>query len=144
MNKTYRQGQILRLIKAHKIFTQEKLAQELAAVGVAAKQVTLSRDMRELGLVKTAGGYRQVEAASVGPGIETIMAEFLREARAAQNLLVLKTSPGHANSIAIALDQEDWPEVVGTLAGDDTVLVIAPDAKTAAALRKRLLAYLEI
>ena len=144
MNKTYRQGQILRLIKAHKIFTQEKLAQELAGVGVAAKQVTLSRDMRELGLVKTAGGYRQVEAASVGPGIETIMAEFLREARAAQNLLVLKTSPGHANSIAIALDQEDWPEVVGTLAGDDTVLVIAPDAKTAAALRKRLLAYLEI
>ncbi len=144
MNKTYRQGQILRLIKAHKIFTQEKLAQELAVVGVAAKQVTLSRDMRELGLVKTAGGYRQVEAASVGPGIETIMAEFLREARAAQNLLVLKTSPGHANSIAIALDQEDWPEVVGTLAGDDTVLVIAPDAKTAAALRKRLLAYLEI
>ena len=144
MNKTYRQGQILRLIKAHKIFTQEKLAQELAVVGVAAKQVTLSRDMRELGLVKTAGGYRQVEAASVGPGIETIMAEFLLEARAAQNLLVLKTSPGHANSIAIALDQEDWPEVVGTLAGDDTVLVIAPDAKTAAALRKRLLAYLEI
>ncbi len=144
MNKTYRQGQILRLIKANKIFTQEKLAQELAVVGVAAKQVTLSRDMRELGLVKTADGYRQVEGGSMGPGIETIMAEFLLEARAAQNLLVLKTSPGHANSIAIALDQEDWPEVVGTLAGDDTVLVIAPDSSTAASLQKRLLAYLEV
>ena len=143
MNKTYRQGQILRLIKAHKIFTQEKLAGELAVVGVSAKQVTLSRDMRELGLVKTADGYRQVEGASVGRSIETIMAEFLLEARAAQNLLVLKTSPGHANSIAIALDQEDWPEVVGTLAGDDTVLVIAPDANTAASLRTRLLTYLE-
>ena len=144
MNKTYRQGQILRLIKARKIFTQESLAQELAGVGVVAKQVTLSRDMRELGLVKTAEGYRQVEGASVGPGVHTIMAEFLLEARAAQNLLVLKTSPGHANSIAIALDQENWPEVVGTLAGDDTVLVIAPDAATAAALSKRLLGYLEI
>lgn len=144
MNKTYRQGQILRLIKTHKVFTQEGLAQELAVVGVAAKQVTLSRDMRELGLVKTAEGYRQVEGAIVGPGVETIMAEFLLEARAAQNLLVLKTSPGHANSIAIALDQEDWPEVVGTLAGDDTVLVVAPDAITAATLRKRLLAYLEV
>jgi transcriptional regulator of arginine metabolism len=144
MNKTYRQGQILRLIKAHKIFTQERLAQELAAVGVTAKQVTLSRDIRELGLVKTAGGYRQVAAGSVGPGTETIMAEFLLEARAAQNLLVLKTSPGHANSIAIALDQEDWPEVVGTLAGDDTVLVIAPDTETALGLRDRLLAFLEV
>jgi transcriptional regulator of arginine metabolism len=144
MNKTYRQGQILRLIRAHKIFTQERLAQELAAVGVVAKQVTLSRDIRELGLLKTAEGYRQMGAGSVGPGIDTIMAEFLLEARPAQNLLVLKTSPGHANSLAIALDQEDWPEVVGTIAGDDTVLVIAPDADTASALRKRLLAYVEI
>jgi transcriptional regulator of arginine metabolism len=144
MNKTYRQGQILRLIKGHAIFTQEQLAQELAALGIAAKQVTLSRDIRELGLVKTASGYRQVSAGAGGPSVETIMAEFLLEARAAQNLLVLKTSPGHANSIAIALDQADWPEVVGTLAGDDTVLVIAPDTVTATELRNRLLAFLEV
>jgi len=144
MNKTYRQGQILRLIKARKIFTQDALSQELAAVGVTATQVTLSRDMRELGLVKTAEGYRQVEGGSIGPGVETVMAEYLHEARVAQNLLVLKTSPGNANSIAAVLDQEDWPEVVGTIAGDDTVLVIAPDASTATALRKRLLAFLEV
>jgi transcriptional regulator of arginine metabolism len=143
MNKTYRQGQILRLIRSHKVFTQESLANELAALGIPAKQVTLSRDMRELGLVKTPEGYRQVSAGGVGPSIETIMAEFLLEVRIAQNLLVLKTSPGHANSIAIALDQEDWPEVVGTIAGDDTILVIAPDNETASELRTRLLAYLE-
>lgn len=143
MNKTYRQGQILRLIKAHRILTQERLAQGLAELGVAATQVTLSRDIRELGLVKTIDGYRQVEAGSVGPSVDTIMAEFLLEARAAQNLLVLKTSPGHANSIAIALDQEDWPEVVGTIAGDDTVLVIAPDNATATKLRTRLLEFLK-
>jgi transcriptional regulator of arginine metabolism len=143
MNKSYRQGQIIRLIKTHRILTQEQLAQELKAVGVSTTQVTLSRDIRELRLVKTSGGYQQVEGNAIGPAIATIMAEFLWEARAAQNLLVLKTSPGHASSVAIALDQEDWPEVVGTLAGDDTVLVIAPDNRTAAALRLRLLEYLQ-
>ena len=69
MNKTYRQGQILRLIKNRKIHTQDQLAQELAAQGITATQVTLSRDIRELGLVKTPEGYRQVEATT-GPGIE--------------------------------------------------------------------------
>jgi transcriptional regulator of arginine metabolism len=144
MNKTYRHGQILRLIRSKRVHTQEALAQELSSVGVQATQVTLSRDIRELGLVKTPEGYRQVEAVTAaGPAIETIMAEFLLEARPAQNLLVLKTSPGHANTLAIALDQEDWPEVVGTIAGDDTVLIIAPDNATALTLRARLLSYLE-
>ncbi|HUS07194.1 MAG TPA: hypothetical protein VMZ52_12890 [Bryobacteraceae bacterium] len=143
MNKTYRQGQIIRLIRAQAILTQEQLAKELHAVGVQTTQVTLSRDIRELGLVKTPKGYQQVEGNSIGPAIGTILAEFLWEARAAQNLLVLKTSPGHASSVAIALDGEDWPEIVGTLAGDDTVLVIAPDDQTASGLRNRLLAYLQ-
>ena len=143
MNKTYRHGQILRLIRTHRITTQEQLAHELASVGVNATQVTLSRDIRELGLVKTPDGYRQVEAGAYGPSIETIAAEFLWDAIAAQNLVVLKTSPGHASSVAIALDQEDWPQVVGTIAGDDTVLVVSPDNRTAGELQKRLMAYLE-
>ena len=142
MNKTYRQGQILRLIRARKISTQEQLAQELAAVGISATQVTLSRDIRELGLVKTPEGYRQVEA-SIGPRIETIAAEFLMDVVTAQNLIVLKTAPGHASSVAIALDQESWPEVVGTIAGDDTILVISPDNPTAVELQKRLLSLME-
>ncbi|MBC8165080.1 MAG: ArgR family transcriptional regulator [Bryobacteraceae bacterium] len=141
MNKTYRHGQILRLIKAHRIHTQEQLAQELAVVGVAATQVTLSRDIRELGLVKAVEGYRQVDLPA-GPGIATISAEFLWDVIAAQNLLVMKTAPGHANSVAISLDQEDWPEVVGTIAGDDTILVVCPDNATASQLRAKLLAYL--
>jgi transcriptional regulator of arginine metabolism len=142
VNKTYRQGQILRLIKSRKILTQDQLAQELAAIGVNATQVTLSRDIRELGLVKTPEGYRQVEV-NAGPSIETIAAEFLWDAVAAQNLVVLKTSPGHASSLAISLDQEDWPEVVGTIAGDDTVLVVTPDVATAAELQRRLMSFLE-
>lgn len=143
MNKTYRQGQILRIIKTKRILTQEQLSHELAGQGITATQVTLSRDIRELGLIKTAEGYRQAETGISGPAIETIAAEFLWDATAAQNLVVLKTSPGHASSVAIALDQEEWPEVVGTIAGDDTVLVITPDNATAVNLRARLLTFLE-
>lgn len=142
MNKTYRQGQILRLIRSKRIHTQEQLCNELAEVGVNATQVTLSRDMRELGLVKGPEGYRQVESTA-GPGIATMAAEFLWDAVAAQNLVVLKTAPGHANSVAISLDQEDWPEVVGTIAGDDTILVVCPDNSVAQQLQKRLMSFLE-
>ena len=141
MNKAYRQGHIVKLIRSHQISTQDDLARELEGVyGIHTTQVTLSRDMRELGLVKTSEGYRQVAPAS-GPDLATIAGEFLWEIRSAQNLLVLRTSPAHASSLAIALDQAEWPEVVGTLAGDDTVLVIAPDKRTAEKLRDRLLAF---
>jgi transcriptional regulator of arginine metabolism len=143
VNKTYRQGQILRLIKAKRVHTQEQLAQDLAAVGISATQVTLSRDIRELGLVKTPEGYRQVESATSGPGIATMAAEFLWDAVVAQNLVVLKTAPGHANTVAISLDQEDWPEVVGTIAGDDTILVVCPDHPTAEQLRRKLMEFTE-
>ena len=143
MNKTYRQGQILRLIKSTKIHTQDQLAHELGASGIPATQVTLSRDIRELGLVKTPEGYRQVEAPSNGPGFSTMAAEFLWDATVAQNLIVLKTAPGHANSVAISLDQEDWPGVVGTIAGDDTILVVCPDHPVAVRLQKKLMEFVE-
>jgi len=138
-NKAYRHGQILKLIHARAIHTQEELARQLARVGVKTTQVTLSRDIRELGLVKTPDGYRQIAAEAAGPQLATVAAEFLLDVRVAQNLVVLKTSPGNAGSLAVALDRQQWPEVVGTLAGDDTILVIAPDAVTADRLRSKLL-----
>ena len=142
MNKTFRQGQILKLIGSKSILTQEDLARELKnAYGIQTTQVTLSRDVRELGLLKTAEGYRQVTPAAGGPDLATVVAELLRDARLAQNLIVLRTSPGNANALAVALDKEELPQVVGTLAGDDTVLVVAPDARTATALREKLLGY---
>jgi transcriptional regulator of arginine metabolism len=143
MNKSYRQGQILKFIRAQHLRTQEDLARALRAVGVQTTQVTLSRDIRELGLVKTPDGYAQVAAEpAAGPDVETLAREFVQDIRVAQNLLVLRTSPGHANSVAVALDHADWPEVTGTIAGDDTVLVVAPDSKTAAALRTKFLRFL--
>jgi transcriptional regulator of arginine metabolism len=78
-----------------------------------------------------------------GPGFTLLAEEFLLDVLRAQNLVVLKTSPGHANSVAVALDAEGWPEVIGTIAGDDTILVIAPDNPTAESVQERLIAMLE-
>ena len=143
MTKTYRQGQILKLIRSKKILTQEELSLELKNQGIAATQVTLSRDLRDLRLVKTREGYQEMAPEETGPGFTMLAGEFLNDVLRAQNLVVLKTSPGHANTVAVALDREGWPEVVGTIAGDDTILLIAPDNPTAEALQERLLELLE-
>lgn len=146
MNKSFRQGQILKLIRARSLSTQEELAQALKEVGVEATQVTLSRDIRELGLVKTAQGYRQLETAAAAAGRGTVgiaVTEYLQDIRVAQNLVVLKTSPGAANTLAIQLDRADWPQVVGTIAGDDTILVVTPDNMTAFELKRKLEEFLQ-
>jgi transcriptional regulator of arginine metabolism len=143
MTKTYRQGQILKLIRMKRVNTQEELAQELGKLGIAATQVTLSRDIRDLRLVKTREGYQEMAPEETGPGFALLAAEFLLDVLIAQNLVVLKTSPGHANSVAVALDRENWPEVVGTIAGDDTILLVTPDNPTAEAVQERLLGMLE-
>jgi len=143
MNKSFRQGQILKVIRNKRILTQEDLARELKeSFGLDTTQVTLSRDVRELGLLKTPDGYAQVTAAS-GPDLATVAGELLQDVRAAQNLIVLRTSPGNANALAVALDKENWPEIVGTIAGDDTVLIVTPDSATADKLRKKLLGFVE-
>lgn len=142
MNKSVRQQQILKLIRGRELHTQEDLAQALAEeFKTQATQVTLSRDIRDLGLVKTQDGYRQMGSSGSGSDLAGIAGEFLRDVRQAQNLIVLKTSPAHASSLAVAIDQEDDPQVVGTVAGDDTVLVIAPDNASATRFRERLLSY---
>ncbi|HCC58000.1 MAG TPA: ArgR family transcriptional regulator [Solibacterales bacterium] len=139
MSKSYRQGQILKLIATKRIYTQDELAQELGALGIAAKQVTLSRDIRDLGLVKTAEGYRELSPSESGPDFGALLSEFLRDVRVAQNIVVLRTAPGHANTVAVAIDDEELADVVGTIAGDDTILVVAPDAEGALRLRESLL-----
>ena len=139
MNKSFRQGQILNIIRNKEIYTQEVLGKELAQLGIQTTQVTLSRDIRELGLVKTAEGYRQLQTETSGPQLATVANEFLLDIRVAQNLVVLRTSAGNANTLAIAIDREEMEEVVGTLAGDDTVLVITPDSETAKGFQAKML-----
>lgn len=141
MTKSFRHGQILKLVRAHPVHTQDDLAKLLRSAGIEATQVTLSRDIRELRLVKTPEGYREMGRES-GPHFELLAGEFLQDVRSAQNLVVLKTAPGHASSVAVALDNEEWPEVVGTIAGDDTILVITLDNTTAGIVCNRLLSLL--
>ena len=139
MNKSFRQGQILRIIRNKGIHTQEELARELGSVGIQTTQVTLSRDIRDLGLVKTTEGYLPLASEESGPKLADVVDEFMQDIRAAQNLVVIRTSPGNANSLAIAIDKEEMAEVVGTVAGDDTILVITPDSHTATEFRQKLL-----
>jgi len=142
VQKRFRQGQILKLLASHQVANQDELRRQLVHLGVRATQATLSRDLRELRLVKTAEGYRTLgEAAEESAPAATIsraVKEFLLDIRPAQNMLVLKTPPGGAQPLAAAVDAERWKEVAGTLAGDDTVLIIAGSRPACNAVRKRL------
>lgn len=139
MNKSFRQGQILNLIRSQQIYTQEELARELVQHGIQTTQVTLSRDIREMGLVKTADGYRRLTGENAGPELADVVDEYMQDVRVAQNMVVIRTSPGNANTLAVALDNENLHEVVGTVAGDDTILVVTPDNPAASQLKQMLL-----
>lgn len=142
MSKAARQKAILELLHRGPVESQEELQGFLAKRGFEAGQATLSRDIRELGLVKTSDGYSAGRGATfvepVLPSVSRLVREFVVDVRLAQNLIVLKTSVGSAQPVAAAVDAEDWPEVVGTLAGDDTILVISPDNRTAQQLVRRI------
>ena len=141
MSTSFRQAQILKLVRTRRIHTQDELARELNALGIEATQVTLSRDIRKLGLAKTAEGYvmplRSVAAAPAR--LDNTAWDVLQDVRVAQNQVVIKTPPGKANSLAVELDRANWPEVVGTIAGDDTILIVTPDNAGAIRLRRKLL-----
>src|SRR5579859_6986236 len=142
MSKTARQQAILDLLDEGPVGSQEVLLHRLGRKGFDVGQATLSRDIHELKLVKGAEGYRRADesfgAESVLPSVMHLVREFVVEIRQAQNLLVVKTTVGAAQPVAAALDASHWPEVVGTLAGDDTVLVIAADKKKAQALARHI------
>lgn len=146
MTKSYRQGQILNLIRSQPIGTQEELAHALAKLGIRVTQVTLSRDIREMGLVKGPQGYREpdrIMAESEETGnLQRTVEDFVLDVRTAQNLLIIKTAPGNAQPVARALDRAGWPELLGTLAGDDTVFAAAPDARQVQKAKEKLLALL--
>jgi len=143
IQKRYRQGQILKLLSGQPVASQDELRRQLIHLGVRVTQATLSRDLRELRLVKTTDGYRPLSAAATEeassvPVLTRALREFLLDIRPAQNMLVLKTPPGGAQPLAAAVDSERWKEVAGTLAGDDTVLIITPSRTSRAAIQKRV------
>lgn len=129
--KTMRHAMILEIIEAKNIETQEELAEELRRHGVNVTQATVSRDIKELRLLKVLsdnGGYRYATAERAEKGINDrfirIFTESVMSIAGAGNLIVLKTLSASAPSAAEAIDSLKWPEIIGTIAGDNTILVI--------------------
>jgi transcriptional regulator of arginine metabolism len=140
--KQQRHTAIRELLVDTVVSNQDELRLKLAARGFHVTQATLSRDIRELRLMKGPSGYTlpnvSISAEEEGPGIREVLRSFGLEVRVAANLLVLITTTGSAQPVAAVVDYEDFPEVVGTIAGDDTVLIICPDEKQARALKSRI------
>ena len=140
--KSGRHKAILELVSKISIVSQDELQHALSKKGFKVGQATLSRDVHELGLVKTGDGYALPEGGlaleAALPSVSRLVREFVLEVRPAQNLLVIKTTVGSAQPVAAALDVESWPEVVGTIAGDDAILIVTPDKKAANKLALRI------
>ena len=141
--KSWRQSQILDVIDQEAVASQEELRVKLAARGIEATQATISRDLKTLGLVKRAG-----DGAYVRPGTQRsspATEEQLRRVVAAQvrtiervgNLVLLRTDPGQAQGVAVLMDRASVPEVAGTIAGDDTILIVCRAEDKAGALEAR-------
>jgi len=144
MSKLSRHAAIRVLVSSREVSSQEELRGLLYRRGHRVTQATLSRDIHELRLSKTADGYKAAqgeEAEMHLPSIERLIQEFVYDVKTAQNLVVIKTSPGSAQPVSAAIDAEDWDEVVGTVGGDDTILAIAPDRKAAGKLAQRIRGY---
>ena len=143
--KSYRQSAILEIVDREAISSQEQLRERLRSKGIEATQATLSRDIHDLGLIKrpSDGAYRRAGAA-VGSAVDaevecrTAVDDYLRRYDVVDQLVVLKTDAGQAQPLAVAIDRAGLAEIVGTIAGDDTILVICRSAPDAAGLSKRL------
>ena len=143
VGKTFRHGQILRLVSGERIASQDDLRRRLAQQRLRVTQATLSRDLHELKLVKTLDGYKQAagiteEVVTPLPPLTRALREFLLDVRPAENLLVLKTPPSGAQPLAAAVDASKFPEIAGTIAGDDTVLIITSNRKTRLSLQQKI------
>jgi transcriptional regulator of arginine metabolism len=146
--KQHRQQALLRVVQQQKLGTQQDLVHALKGAGFDATQATVSRDIVELGLVKVARNGAHVYAAptavATGGGTERLRKfceDYPVEGRIAGNLVVLRSPPGTANAMAIALDTSSLAEIVGTVAGDDTVFVATSTERHARSLLTRLTAY---
>ncbi|QDU69047.1 arginine repressor [Engelhardtia mirabilis] len=142
--KRQRRGAIVELLQTESIGSQAELAQRLADRGLVANQATLSRDLRDMGVVKGPDGYHLPEEPGAADDASAALATALRRwavsAVAAQNQVVLRTPPSGAQPLALAIDQADEPQILGTVAGDDTILVITRNPGSAKALVKHFAA----
>ena len=136
--KNERQKKILEIIEKYDVDTQDALIQRLSEAGISATQTTVSRDIRQLQLVKQMtenGNYKYAVAGqrreSPAPVLNSAITDAVIKITAARNIVVIKTYPGMANALAVCVDSLEQEYIVGTVAGDDTVLLVASDDETA-------------
>lgn len=143
MSKRERHAQILEVLKEHRVTSQEALRELLLQQGTEVTQATLSRDIRELRLVKIpgadgAGYYSLPDEWESTPPLESLLPTLFHSVDGVDRMLVIHTMKGAAQTVAAAIDWEEWPEIVGTLAGDDTILIILREPEHLPALRERI------
>jgi transcriptional regulator of arginine metabolism len=145
--KTQRQHRIARILEADSVTSQAQLVDLLAADGVVATQATVSRDLEELGAVKvrvpggdTVYAIPELPKDRVAPEehLQRVLGEWVVEVSHSANLVVLRTPPGSAHVVASALDRAGLDDVVGTVAGDDTIMVVASERAGGVKVAKRL------
>jgi transcriptional regulator of arginine metabolism len=143
-NKRERQALIIQLVEAGSVSSQEDLRRLLADRGLDVTQATLSRDLRDLGLarVTTEDGVRYVVPGTriedASPALDATLAQFLASLDGVSELIVLRTLPGGAQPVAEAIDAEEWPEVLGTIGGENTILVVCRSAEARTEVMRRL------
>jgi len=146
MPRPRRLALIAQLLGGRRFSSQDDLARALTRAGTTVTQATLSRDLRSLGVLKRPDPGGKTAYELPGPATEALdhqrqlldLRSFVNEARVAQNLLVVRTPPGHAHGVGRAIDLADFEGMVGSVAGDDTVLVVLEDAAAARRLKKHL------
>ena len=139
--KKARQGRILEIVRKHSVRSQEELSSILRNESVPVTQSTLSRDIRELGLVKVRGRYQSPgDALPAAPNehLRRTMEQYVLSTGVSGNIVIIKTSPGNAHSVGVVLDAAQWPEVMGTIAGDDTVFVLAQSSRIGKKVLERI------
>jgi transcriptional regulator of arginine metabolism len=144
MSKAQRHALIREIVRRESVASQEHLRELLEKLDCNVAQATLSRDVRDLRLVKVHdadGGHHYTlppESREESPDIARLLPALFISAEGGRNLLVVKTLAGGAQAVAKALDAEEWPEVLGTLAGDDTILIILRDDDLLPAVKRRI------
>jgi transcriptional regulator of arginine metabolism len=142
-SKRERQTAILEVIREHRVGSQEALRERLLDRGIEVTQATVSRDVRDLRLVKApdaegAAHYTLPEEWENTPPLERLLPTLYQSAEGTRNLLIVRTMTGGAQAVALAIDWEEWPEILGTIAGDDTILIICRQDDQVPTVHRRL------
>ena len=146
ISKKARQGRILEISRSHSIRSQEDLLALLEKEGICVTQATLSRDIRDLGLVKVRGSYQISGEVFSSPPDEVLrraFAQYVLRTGVSDNIVMIRTSPGNAHSVGVVIDAAQWPEVLGTVAGDDTVFVLLRKSSMGKHLLERIQEFSE-